>query len=215
MADPISLLDPEDSFGLPDTPSSKDRLFQSHEDWWNNACVNWGAGCRWTLYAIGYKEAADILVRRIEDRCPGQDSQVYPILFLYRQYLELHLKELILMARLFLSEETGFPKDHHIGKLWAICFPLLKKISPGFSDDLKETGRLIDEFAATDPTSQAFRYPEDKQGEPSLPGLTEVNLRNVREVMAKISITLSGASSVVGEHLQYNQDMENEYRGEY
>jgi hypothetical protein len=216
MNDQISLLDPDYPLERHDAPSSTDGLFQSHEDWWNNACLNWGGGYRWTLYATGYKDAADVLVQRIQERSSGQDTQVYPILFLYRQYLELQLKELIQMARLLLGQEPGFPKDHHIGRLWAICFLLLKEVSPDDSlDQLKEVGRLIDEFATTDPTSQAFRYPEDRQGQPSLPGLTVINLRNVREVIGKIAIMLSGAGSVVDERLQFKQDLESEYREDY
>ena len=216
MSDPDSLLDP-DFFIRPSAfPSSEDGLFKSQEDWWNNACVNWGGGYRWTLYASGYKDAADILVQRIEERSSGQDTQVYTILFLYRQYLELQLKELIQMGRLVIGKEKGFPKDHHIGKLWAICYPLLAEIAPGDSvEKLKEAGRLIDEFASIDPTSQAFRYPEDRDGKPSLPGLATINLRNVREVIEKIATMLSGAGCVVDEQLQFKHEMEREYRGEY
>src|SRR5665811_2493141 len=88
-------LQPEE---MPGTPSSGDQLFVSQEDWWNNACLNW---CHdgWTLYATGYREAADLLVRHIEQRGVDQDMLVYPVLFLYRQYLELEIKDLIRQGR--------------------------------------------------------------------------------------------------------------------
>jgi hypothetical protein len=62
--------------------------------------------------------------------------------------------------------------------------------------------------------STAFRYPVDKDGNPSLPGIKYINLRNVREVMAKIAMLLDGAYSMAYEHLQFNLDMEREFRDE-
>ena len=51
---------------LPALPDLTDTLFVSAEDWWNNACLNYFPS-GWTIYAIGYKEAADIAIRF----CPG------------------------------------------------------------------------------------------------------------------------------------------------
>lgn len=70
---------------LPGLPTSKDQLFSTQEDWWNNACMNWSSS-GWSLYASGYKEAADALVTKVEERSTNQDTFVYPVLFLYRQY---------------------------------------------------------------------------------------------------------------------------------
>lgn len=196
-------------------PSSDDNLFSSQEDWWNNASLNW---CHdgWGLYTSGYKEAADILVQRVEERNAGQDSLVYPVLFLYRQYLELEIKDLIRQSRRLQNISGDFPKHHHIGNLWNECHKLLSKISPDDSvAELKEIARLIGEFSAVDPSSMAFRYPQDKDGNPSLPGIRHINLRNVREVIGKISNILMGANAQVGEYLSIKQDMESEFRHEW
>jgi hypothetical protein len=52
-----------------------------------NACLNWGGGL---VYALGYRTAADALIERVAGM--DQDALVYPIVFCYRQYLELLLK---------------------------------------------------------------------------------------------------------------------------
>ncbi len=195
-------------------PSPKDNLFSSQEDWWNNACLNWNHD-GWALYACGYKEAADLLVQRIEERNACQDSLVYPILFLYRQYLELEIKDLIRQSRRLQDISGDFPKHHHIGNLWSECHSLLSKISPDDSvAELKEIARLISEFSAVDPSSMAFRYPKDKDGTPSLPNIHHINLRNVRKVIGKISFILVGANTQVGEYLSIKRDMESEFRYE-
>ncbi|HMK50182.1 MAG TPA: hypothetical protein VK435_09020, partial [Thermodesulfovibrionales bacterium] len=85
------------SFETPPPPSADDKLFQSADDWWHNACLNYMHDS-WPAYIIGYKKAADILVRHIKQKRRSQDTLVYPIIFLYRQYLELAIKNLILKS---------------------------------------------------------------------------------------------------------------------
>lgn len=76
-----------------------------------------------------------------------------------------------------------------------ICDSLLEELSPLNSLQYrKDISRLICEFSDVDPLSMAFRYPEDKDGNPSLPLLTHIDVSNVRDVIAKIAIILDGAS---------------------
>jgi hypothetical protein len=201
-------LQPEEE---PAIPSPDDRLFASQEDWWNNACLNW---CHegWNLYAAGYIEAADLLVRHIEEQGAGQDMLVYPVLFLYRHYLELEIKDLIRKGRRLQDIPGTFPAHHDIAGLWRICHQLLSEIAPNDSlEELREADRLIEEFAALDPTSMSFRYPEDKRGNASLPGISHINLRNVREVMSGIGNLLTGAREQVAQYLSIKCEMEAEY----
>jgi hypothetical protein len=196
---------------LPALPSPEDKLFTTANDWHNNACLNW---CHdgWSLYARGYKEAADILVERIEERNAGQDTLVYPIIFLYRQYLELEIKDTLRMARYLQGASDDLPTHHRIADLWNELHRHLTAISPGDSvRELKEVARLIGEFSKIDPGSMAFRYPVDKTGSPSLRGITEINLRNVRDVIAKISLILSCANTHVHECLQFKLEQEREF----
>jgi len=193
---------------FPEPPSSEDKLFTSADDW-TNACLNFFHD-GWTLYAIGYKDAADILVEHIEKRQHGhpQDFLVYPIIFLYRQYLELSMKDLINQARKFFDDLTPFRQHHRINELWKLCDKLLDQISPGDSAEYrKEIGRLMEEFAQVDPLSFSFRYPEDKDGNPTLPGLDYINIRSVREVVRKISVILEGAGAMIFEGISHKSEM--------
>ncbi len=194
----------------PALPSSEDKLFSTAEDWWNNACLNFLVD-GWTLYSIGYKDAADILVSQVEAQARYQDTLVYPIVFLYRQYLELSIKDLIRQARKLQDIHDPFPKTHRINELWPICSDLLGEISPGDSEEeLKNIGRLIADFCTVDPTSMAFRYPENKDGKPSLPGIRHINLRNIKEVIGKIAAILDGAGALIGEYLSIKGNMYSE-----
>ena len=199
---------------LPGLPSPEDQLFSTQEDWWNNACMNWSSS-GWSLYASGYKEAADALVAKVEERSTSQDTFVYPVLFLYRQYLELQLKMMVRTLKHLQDLGREFPKGHKIDALWTEAERLICQAFPEESrTEMVETGRLIREFAKVDPLSTAFRYPVDKDGNPSLPGMRYINLRNVRDVMAKIEMLLDGAYTMAYEHLQFKLEMEHEFRND-
>ena len=197
---------------LPPLPSAEDRLFLTAEDWWNNACLHFLTD-GWSLYSMGYKDAADILVSQVEQEKHHQDTLIYPIIFLYRQYLELAIKDLIRDARKLLDINEPFPQTHSIDRLWDICIDLLNQVSPGDSEDaIRQIKRLTDEFCIVDPTATAFRYPEDKKGKPSLQGISSVNLRNVKEVIGKIAVILDGAGAMIKEYQSIKSDM---YSGLY
>jgi hypothetical protein len=190
----MSAFDPE-NIALPELPTARDALFQSAADGWENACLSCGSN-KWITYELGYKEAADLLVAQIECGHRYQDLLVYPIVNLYRHYLELAIKGLIRQAQSLLGDPVEVPAHHRISDLWTTCSALLDRICPGDSvEQLRQVGRLLREFSTVDPTSEAFRYPMDKKGNPTLPSLQYVDLSNVRNVIAKVAVMLNGASA--------------------
>lgn len=203
--------DGECHVGLPDVPNSSDVLLTSAEDWWNNACLHFCHN-EWPIYTVGYKEAADILVAHVEEEGRHSDILLYPTLFLYRQYLELALKGLIRRANLLLDIRAPFPKTHRIDHLWRICERLLNQVSPDdATEELTQIDRLINEFSHADPTSESFRYPESRAGDRTLLGLTHINLRNVKDVIAKIALILDGAATQIEEYLSVKWDMQQDF----
>lgn len=188
-----------------------DDPFAPGEDWWHNACLNFSFE-PWVGYAGGYKRAGHIMVAYVEANRRDQDYLVYPILFNYRQYIELTLKWLIRDARQLLDEPGGTPAGHTLENLWNTTRPLLRRIEPRGEKDLDNVEGCINRFAEVDPTSQAFRYPVDMAGEPSLPGLSQINLRQVRDVVERMSGLFDGALSQISALLDCKWDAEEERR---
>jgi len=185
---------------------NKNQLFSMDEDWKNNACLHWSHDSI-GLYIDGYKEAADTLVVKVAESGCGQDTLVYPIAFLYRQYIELQLKKIIRDSRHLLEDGSGFPEHHKIKPLWDVANGLMKKViaeidgSAGeyiTQEDLKAISAIIDAFVEVDPESFAFRYPKDKKGKNNLEGLTHINLRKLGEEINRLSEKLDKFETVVG-----------------
>jgi hypothetical protein len=190
----MSAFDPE-KFALPELPSAGDVIFRSAENGWDNACLHIGVD-EWLAYALGYKEAADRLVEQFEAKRRHQDLLVYPIVYLYRHYLEVAIKGLIRQAQNLLGDRVEIPAKHTIADLWTTCSALLERVSPGDSlEEQRQIGRLLREFATVDPASTAFRYPVDTKGNQSLPGIRHIDLPHVRDVIAKIAVILDGAAA--------------------
>jgi hypothetical protein len=188
-------------------------IFTADDDWHCNACLNWSHDAL-ELYVLGYKEAADSLVARVIETGRHQDFLVFPICFLYRQYIELRLKEVIQSGRRMLDEPGTFPQHHNIQHLWETAAAILKKVfgeDPEPPDFLSLPSHVVAEFSNIDPASFAFRYPSDKQGANPLEGLVHINLRRVAEYVNAFAEIIDAGSTAISVYL----DQKNEFASYY
>jgi hypothetical protein len=145
-----------------------------------------------------------------------QDFLVYPFCYCLRHALELALKQVIRGARILTDdEERGFPYLHDLGRLWATCSPVLKRIWP---DDGTEPGyaiceRTIEAFRRVDPTGEAFRYPVGRKPESTLnPDLRDLDMTQLyRDAKATLDL-LMGADAGIDHYMDLKDDMEAESR---
>ena len=194
-------------------PQMGDHLFVEREDWDYNAVLN-GQRDNLSLYAVGYKKAGEILVELVVESRKDHDLLVFPIAFVYRQYLELRLKQLIRDIKRLLGDSSGFPATHKIADLWRICRPLLKEVELNIGEQILDAIQvLIAEFVKVDEDLYAFRYPTDKRNNPSLPDLSFVNLPNLAEVIRKMSNFLEDVSWQVSISLEKKQENSIEVEG--
>jgi hypothetical protein len=183
-------------------------LFGPGDDWWHNACLNFTTD-NWDLYCCGYRDAANMLAEQVLVTQSGQDTLVYPIIFLYRQYLELRLKILIRDGSDLLDRRAQIPVGHKIESLWSHARSLLVEIEPDIVQGLglAPVESLLGEFAVLDPASTTFRYPLDRKGENPLAALQHLNLLNFRERFDAGSAPLESAAGTLAHYLQARGDM--------
>ena len=188
-----------------------DQLFVEAEDWWMNACVNWYHDPT-EVYISGYKEAGDSLVNSVADRRGTADSLFFPIVFLYRHYIELRIKSLLHDGHRLLDRESEQKPEHQLSKLWPEVRAILVELWPdGNEDDLATIDSLIAQFEQIDPRSTTFRYPKGFDGKNSLDiDSPRINLRNLKEVVGALAIILEGSAMAISEYQGYKSDMQSD-----
>lgn len=112
------------------------------------------------------------------------DNLIYPILYCYRHYIEIALKEIVKdhgqWVGITLSE-----KDHNLLALWKVFL----RIGAAYHNDPSDEAAVavsdcINEFAQVDPGSFAFRYARDKRSDALIPlRFGTIDLVNVLDVM--------------------------------
>ena len=155
-------------------------VFCGDEYWQANARINFSCN-RFDLYATGYKDAGDRLVELVLAELKGRDTLIYPIVFLYRQYIELRLKEIIKQGQVLLEKPEKTKITHDLKTLWADAKEIIDQVfehETDSSDSLKYAEHVIKEFSTIDNQSYSFRYPIDKKEQPNLDGVKYINIGN-------------------------------------
>jgi hypothetical protein len=168
-----------------------------------------------SIYLIveGYKEASFELINNLLNDTKIDwlklDSKIYPLVFLFRHYLEMILKDTIryenLISKKNYSDEVGFPPSHSLIELWKELKPMIQKRYTLYDENLKKeckendevVEKLLTEIEDIDGGSYAFRYPfnkptkTDKRIRYSLPFMT-INLQNLKNMMQNLSDYFEG-----------------------
>lgn len=183
--------DERDSF-----PTAEDRFFENLAVRATRASA-WDREHDWYHFVTGYKDAADVLVAHLEVAPRLAYKLGPPIVFLYRHHLELALKDLARQCGRLVGRDVALPVHHRLNDLWRLCIALLEEESPATIDtsEVQQTTRLLDEFCRVDLTSETFRYPEDRDGNPWSCGLDEIDVDGIQDVVAKISLLLDCIST--------------------
>lgn len=193
-----------------DWPQPNERLFISGTDWEHNACVG-SYSESLSTYAWYYKEGADELIRStLEDRSK-LDGMIRPIAYLYRQHVELLLKEIIFLSRTLRNETADFPHHHNLSSLWEEAKRrLIVEYGSDTPDEINNLDAIVTEFTHHDPQSFAFRYPWDKKWHRTLPDINHINVRHLYETMDRVSSFLSSMCGDLDARIQWRYDAERE-----
>lgn len=181
-------------------------MFTAGTAWSANACLNFAHG--FDIYAYGYRAAADQIVQHVLETGRSPDYLVYPICFLYRQYLELRLKAIIRDGSALLEEAPGPYFHHRLRDLWSQARSVIHQVWPDDdSSDIEDAvGSLISDFSDLDPNSETFRYPEDRHGGNPLAGLRYINLENVAKQFNEAADILEGVACGISVYREYQRE---------
>lgn len=188
------------------------------------ACVNFGGDLH--LYAAGFREGAEVLLKVVRSTGHSQDLLVYPIVYSLRHSVELLLKQVIRAGRQLVDEPDDFPDGHRLNNLWDTCKPILKRIWPNDpSYATVESG--ITRLCELDPEGEGFRYPVSTKRHGVRAATLDEDLSHldlgalVSDVVEVIEL-LDGADTGIDAYMDAKNDMleeqrqiEREMRAEY
>lgn len=175
-------------------------------------------GDAWWLYADGYRLAADRLIADVESLTLGQrNALLYPILFLYRQHLELMLKYIILVGQRLRHEAARPPLHHRLRELWGEGKRVLRERSiPLTSGDLGRAEEAIAELGGLDPSSDLFRYPLDTTERFPFPDeLRQFDLSLFGAKLADVSASLRRIAGLLDADLDLEREFYHDLYGGY
>jgi hypothetical protein len=192
-----------------------DRLFNTGGPWQSNVKADMPF-LRDYRYVEGFRRATELLGEHALAHRVDVDALAMPILFCYRQWMELRLKDLLVAGRKLAEEEAEPLYTHDLNVLWRRVRPIIEKAwADEGRDALDPLEAVINELAELDgPTGTGFRYALDRSGGPSLPDDLQINLQNVAMVMAKVGILLDGAAEGIGQMLEWQREMYDDFRGD-
>ena len=155
----------------------------------------------------GYKTSTLLLLENLTDKKDTNwlkiDSQIYPVLFNFRHFIELILKDTIRYYKLFHREintyQIGFEKEHSLLTLWKTLLPYLIQNTTSIPCEvLNAIENIIEEVESLDRNSFSFRYPfntadnrNKKEIVYSMPSMT-INLTNLSTTIKEAISALEG-----------------------
>lgn len=182
-------------------PRPGDSPFKQSPDSRNNAYINRHGQGRLYHMMAGYKMAADLLVQHAQTEVRDRDSLVFPIIFTYRQFVELSLKYLIATYGPTVGIEANW-SSHDLSVLWR----RLSDVLTGYGhDDMEEAdpvvAGIVAEFSKVDPKSFSYRYPVDRNGGRIPIAHEELDLAILADVMDALDGYFTGCDGYL-DHLQ-------------
>jgi hypothetical protein len=143
-----------------------------------------GGGAR-TYYRLGYYHAALDLARQLVQG-EGQLSSAMPVVFLFRHYLELAMKDVFAAAGAFDIQQSDCLFGHNLEKLLMELRKVAGSYDLSCGEELHEVAPTILEIHSIDQRATAFRYATRFDGDPQFEkhGVVDVQVLMVRMASA-------------------------------
>ncbi len=174
-------------------PGPGDILFKDSRDTKRVAIIG-GSSKSIGAYAVGYRDAAILIMNNIDSYQPFLDLIFYPIAFLYSHATELTIKELILLHARHSGVDVSPIITHDLMNLWQLSRRIIEEYSDGEDIDfLDPSESIIKELSEIKPVGEAFRYPTDTKGNELIPEDSGIDVVNFSEVMEGLLNALEGS----------------------
>ena len=173
-------------------PTRGDKPFVVSDDPFDNANIADNVFTRLVLMMSGYKEAADLMVNSAASDRSKRDTLIFPIIFNYRQFLQLALKYQLAVYGPRVGIQPNW-NTHDLAALWSGFLAMLENYGTEDPDKADPVvGEIILEFAKIDPRSYSYRYPVDRNGDPVPVAYSDLHLPTLADVMKAVDAYFTG-----------------------
>jgi hypothetical protein len=175
--------------------------------------IGWSCDVEYHFYTYikGYKECADFLVDKIEDK----DIMVFPICFLYRNLLELLIKNILINYSSLTTIEIKKAlnnKNHKLISLWNLIEEDISKVPHDDENKtLKYVKKYLEEFHQKDLKSDKFRYPINISIENHFDSPEKIDIINLKLCLDELYNFFNGVTEVLMRKKELKQKMRREY----
>lgn len=199
-------------------PQKGEKLVKETDNYYNFAHFGWGnVETQFYGYMEGYKEAADNLIEYATNSkdIKTLDTFIFPICFLYRQYLELAMKNIFLKYS-GSSEEDKVKViknvSHNLNEMWKKIVPIISEETTNEEkEDIKIVRDYIKQFSDFDKSSFTFRYPINKELDLLFKEEKFLDLINLRERMNELYNFFEGCDGKLDSIRDFKYEMMSDY----
>lgn len=167
-------------------------------------------------FVTSYTECANYLFENYKKS--KKEFNIVPMMYLFRNALELSLKRLLYEESCFRGEKALILMNKHKHSVYSLWHKLRDNVEehgqPKEGDEtLINVDNYIKMFHDLDPQADKFRYPTNKSLEFHFKKDQKYDLVNLNRLNNDILRFLDGVNAMIGVHNEWEADMEYEYRG--
>jgi len=170
-------------------------------------------------YVQSYSNSALYLYKEIYNNNSHRDDLFIPMCYLYRNSVELSLKEILFEECSFSFQESLRyinKKKHKVYGLWNLIKHEIEKHAnaPNGDDTIKNVEKYIVQLNDIDSSSDKFRYPTNKHLNLHFNKLKKFDIENVNSFFRQLLSFLGGVNAMMSAHNEWKREMEAIHRSE-
>ncbi|WP_418791513.1 hypothetical protein [Phosphitispora sp. TUW77] len=170
-------------------------------------------------YVKAYTESGEYFHEKICENKSLKDTLFIPMCYLYRNAIELSLKETLFEECSFNFQEAIKhlnKKKHSILSLWNLIKDEIKEHANAPEDDITVTNveKYINQLHNVDGSSDKFRYPTNKHLDLHFKRKKKFDIDNVNNFFGELASFLSAVNTMMSVHNEWKAEMEAEYRSD-
>jgi hypothetical protein len=188
------------------------------DDSYTHAMLAWQRDKGLLSRLLGYRRSAEMLAERVVADADNKDldTVIFPFAALWRHYVELQLKSLVLNYRFLLNKPYEQRRSHKVLQLWQELRVLIAEDGHSVTgEDVRSVDRVMTQLHDLDPGSEDFRYAHRKDGSATMQDVQALDYVRFHEAMTAVANFLEAVDTGLDVAIEAKLDYEAERQADY